>query len=163
MFVSEKEHGFHIFAWKNVVFIGRKPHLLNNKEVKDCHEIFVMLPFVIYLTSHIYGNIQKYSLMSHSWNYPFQMITSRLVCWIQIAKIWNESIKHGKNDADVDHRSWQRHFFYKQKCFWDYQWGKQMCFCQEQGTKYYQAVLTVYQLGTFSERGSWIHHNLQGL
>ncbi len=25
------------------------------------------------------------------------------------------------------------------------------------------AVLTVYQLGTFSDRGSWIYHNLEGL
>lgn len=27
---------------------------------------------------------------------------------------------------------------------------------------FHQAVLTVYQLGTFSDRGNWIHHNLQG-
>lgn len=39
-----------------------------------------------------------------------------------------------------------------------------MRFCQEENFFFFfhQAVLTVYQLGTFSDRGNWIHHNLQG-
>lgn len=115
-----------------ILFAQEVSSVLENKEVRLC-EMLVMFPFVIYLTSHVYSSQKKYSpLMSHSWNYPSQMISPRLVCWIPIAKVLDKGIKHGKNEPDVDRRSWQRHYFHKHKCFWDYQSGKQMCFCQEQ-------------------------------
>lgn len=117
---------------KNVVCLGAK---LKNKEVKVC-EILVMLPFVIFVTSHIYSfpeilepdeSFLKLCLSNDNSQ------TGLLNSYCQ--EFGTKCIKHGNNDPDVAPISWQRHFFYKQKCFLDYQCGKQMCFCQKRGGK----------------------------
>lgn len=150
------------FCTEKCCLYSRRHHLPKNKEVKVC-EILVMLPFVIYLTSHIYSFPEILASDESLLKWSLQMITPRLVCWILIAKILNKSIKTWKKWSRCWSQKLAASFLSQTKMFLRLPVRQTNVFLSGTGEQNDQPVLAVYQLGTFSDRGSWIHHDLQGL
>lgn len=154
---------FHILVWKNVVCKRWELHLLKNKGVR-VYEILVMLPFVTDLTSYVYS-------------FPEILTADESSLKLSLS---NDNSQTGVPNPDCQElerkhetrkkwpRCWSQELaasfsFTNRNVFETTSEANKCAFVRNREQKYYQAVLTVCQLGSFSDRGSLIHHNLQGL
>lgn len=125
-------------------------NLLKNMEVWVCE---IIVACSCYLSNVTHTVFQKYPLprVSHSsksclLNDNSQFVESRL------SRSGTKAENMEKMTQMLITEVGSVAFFYKQKCFRDYQSSSLMCFCQEEGKKYSHAALTVSTWDIFWQR-----------
>lgn len=152
----------HILAWKNVVCIGRERCLLKNKEVKVC-EILVMLPFVVYLTSHIYSLPEIHNTGESFLKWSLSNDNSQAALLNPNCQDFEQKPKTRKKLPWCWSQKLAELLLLQTEMFLRLPVRQTNVFFVRNRKNVFTSVLAVYQLGTFSDRESWIHHNLQAI